>query len=372
MQDIFRCVYIRIVCVTTTQTSKNIPTRPIPPLSMTTCRTPLTRICRKHGPENNTVVFTSPFYPAQPVTISPCTERSPHTSTQATFELSSFVHVLETLNHEKPQSRMTTENILRDLVHTLAQAPSEPALTFGTVSTTLDRLQNFPNVRPENPSNRCGRKCPHPRVKTQIHPLGLLRTRFDLESNLNGVLSDNVGFLPSPASGEAIEVPVKLDGEIQSNFVSNGGQDQPGVELFCVVRHIEASDGARDAHSLASMCRHHSFISPSFLGGKAHVDSLTGRDFAKPCRQPRLVFGEIDDGFEEFSFGGNVSFPEMLNEEVDDLAILSEDFAELGSLILRGEFEGEFARSLDLHDFKLLYHGFRLKSTRNYSGLPRF
>ena len=97
------------------------------------------------------------------------------------------------------------------------------------------------------------------------------------------------------------------------------------------------------------MSRDHRFIPPSFLSGLAHVEGFASRDLAEPSRHPSLVNGEIDNRFEEFSFGDKAVSPEMLDEEIDDVAILREYFSELVSLFLGGEFERTLGRTLDFH-----------------------
>src|SRR3989344_1827526 len=83
IQDVLGGIYIRIVSVATLEAQEHL-SGSIPPLGMATCMTSLTSVLRRHRPENNTVVFTSRFKPLQPVTISPCTERSFRTTPKTT------------------------------------------------------------------------------------------------------------------------------------------------------------------------------------------------------------------------------------------------------------------------------------------------
>lgn len=332
-----------MVCVTTTQTTKLIPIRTIPPLGVATCRAPLTGIRRRHGPENNTVVLTSPFDPVQPVTINPSTERSPHVFGQATFDLGILVHVLETLNHEKSQVSVRSEDLSHDLIHALLQRAPQGLLSLTPPLATLDGLQDWPDVVPKKPSGARRREHLHPRVQAQIQPLGLLRPCLDLESKLDIPFGDDVGFLSFASGKETVEVTMELDREVEPDLLSDACEDQPSVESFCTAGRLEASDSTAHVHSLAPMSGLNGLFSPPFLGGHAHVDGLAGRDLAQPRRHPRLIFGEIYNGFEELGLvGWDSNFPEVGDEEVDDLAVLGENFAELGSLVLCGELEGAF------------------------------
>jgi len=357
IQDVHPADYVGMVRMTTTQTQENIPLGSISPLGVTTCRAPLTRVRRRNRSENNTVVFTSPFDPAQPVTVNPCTKRSSHTSRQATSDLGILVHVLETFNDQEPKISVGPENLPYHLVHALLQRASQGLLAFTSPLAPLDGLQNLPNIESKQPTNRSSSKYPHPGVQPQIHPLGFLGTGLDLKGKLDVILGDDVGLLPSASGLKAVEVTMELDGKIETDLVPDGGQDQPSVKLGSLFRLFEASDGARDVHPFTSMSWFDGLVSPSFLGGLAHVNGLAGRDLAEPSRHPSLGSWEIDDGLEEFPFGRDAVGPEVVDEKVDDPAILSEDFAELGPFVLRGELEGALARSLDLHELKSLYHG---------------
>ena len=347
IQDVLPSNNVGVICVTTLQTTEPIPLGSVSPLGMTTCRTSLAGISRRYRSEHNTVVFTSPLDPVQPVTICPCTERSSHTYSQETFDSCLEIHVLQLLYYKKPKVSIRAENLLGYLVHALPQAASLGPLPLTPMLTSLDRLENTPNVFAKKATIRSGGHDPHPRVKPQTYSLSPFRTRLDLKSKLYTVRRDNVRLLPFPSGCQKIVMLVELDGKIDPHSVTNGSQNQPRVETHTIAR-LKARDGAAHTHPVASMRRLYSLLPPPLTRSLAHVHGLPGRDLAKPRRKP-CVLRDVYNRLQKLSLFRYPRFPEVLYEDVAHPAILGEYLAKLGLFRARGKPQSTLAGSLDLH-----------------------
>jgi hypothetical protein len=183
--------HVGVACVTTTQALEHCPIA-VSPIGMTTAWASLTGVRRSHGAKMNTVHFTGPFKPTQPVPICPSTDRTPNIFTQSAFEFRFIVQIFKSFYDNTIHVFEMVEDLFYDLIHTLFEGTSRCLLSLGALPTPYNPFNDRFDIQTELMPRVSRSKGINPCVYSYGLITGPFRSYFYLVSELSILVGNDI------------------------------------------------------------------------------------------------------------------------------------------------------------------------------------